>query len=80
MQAQPDPASDTNVVFAGRVSVKTTVVAAAGPLLVTVWVYVMLLPAVTGFGLAELVTLRSACVALATPIVTVAELLFRFVS
>jgi len=40
----------------------------------------MLLPAATGFGLAELVTLRSACVAPATPIVTVAELLFRFVS
>jgi hypothetical protein len=40
----------------------------------------MLFPAVTGFGLAEFVTLRSACVALATPIVTVAELLAVFVS
>ncbi len=40
----------------------------------------MLLPAVTGFGLPEFVTLRSACVALATSTFTVAELLFRFVS
>jgi uncharacterized membrane protein YccF (DUF307 family) len=40
----------------------------------------MLLPAVTGFGLAELVTLRSACVAPATPIVTVAVLSAGFVS
>jgi UDP-3-O-[3-hydroxymyristoyl] glucosamine N-acyltransferase len=40
----------------------------------------MLFPAVTGFGLAEFVTLRSACVVLATPIVTVAELLAVFVS
>jgi hypothetical protein len=40
----------------------------------------MLFPAVTGFGLAEFVTLRSACAALATPIVTVAELLAVFVS
>jgi hypothetical protein len=40
----------------------------------------MLFPAVTGFGLAEFATLRSACVALATPIVTVAELLAVFVS
>src|SRR5580658_4365357 len=34
----------------------------------------MLLPAVTGFGLPELVTLKSACVADATAIFTVAEL------
>ena len=40
----------------------------------------MLLPAVTGLGLAEFVTLRSACVALATAIFSVAELLFGFVS
>ena len=40
----------------------------------------MLLPAATGFGLAEFVTLRSACAAPATPIVTVAELLVWFVS
>jgi hypothetical protein len=40
----------------------------------------MLCPASTGFGLAELVTLRSACVALATAMVTVAELLAVLVS
>src|SRR5580693_4740678 len=40
----------------------------------------MFCPAVTGFGLAELVMLKSAWVALATPIVTVAELLFVLVS
>jgi len=40
----------------------------------------MLLPADTGFGLAVFVTLKSACPAPATPIVTVAELLFLFVS
>ncbi len=40
----------------------------------------MLLPAVTGFGLPELVTLRSACVPLATAMFSVAELLFVFVS
>ena len=39
-----------------------------------------MLPAATGFGLAELVTLRSACVALATPTVTEAELLSRLLS
>jgi hypothetical protein len=37
-------------------------------------------PALTTVGLAEFVTLRSACVAPATPIVTVAELLFRLES
>jgi hypothetical protein len=40
----------------------------------------MLLPAVTGFGLAEFVTLRSAWVVPATAILTVAELSFGFVS
>ena len=40
----------------------------------------MLFPAATGLGLAEFVTLRSAWVALATPIVTVAELSLWFVS
>lgn len=39
-----------------------------------------MLPADTGFGLPEFVTLRSACVPLATPIITVAELLAVFVS
>ena len=40
----------------------------------------MLFPALTGFGLALFVTLKSACVAKATGIVTVAELLLAFVS
>ncbi len=81
MHAQPaGPLSDTNVVFAGSVSVSTTVVAAAGPPFVTVCVYVILLPAVTGFGLAELVTRRSACVAPATAIEDVAELSVVLVS
>jgi hypothetical protein len=39
-----------------------------------------LFPAITGFGLAEFVTLRSACPAPATPMFTVAELLPRLVS
>lgn len=74
LQAHPaGPVSETAVVFAGTGSLKLTVVAAAGPLLVTVCAYVILLPAVTGFGLAELVTLKSACVppATAMPRVTV---------
>jgi len=74
------PVSDTNVVFAGTVSLKVMVLAAAGPALVTVCEYVMFWPAFTGFGLAELVTLRSACPAVATPIFTVAELSLGFVS
>jgi hypothetical protein len=40
----------------------------------------MLFPAVTGFGLAELVMLKSACVGPATAIFTVAELADGFVS
>ena len=40
----------------------------------------MLLPAVTGFGLPELVTLKSACVPDATAMLTVAELSNRLVS
>ena len=39
-----------------------------------------MLPAVTGFGLAELVTLKSACAPDATAIFTAAELSNRFVS
>ena len=39
-----------------------------------------MLPAVTGFGLPELVTLKSACVPDATAIFTVAELSNGFVS
>lgn len=40
----------------------------------------MFCPAFTGFGVAELVTLRSACPAAATPIFTVAVLSVKFVS
>jgi len=54
------PVSETAVVLAGSVSVKTGAFAVAGPALVTLCVYVILLPAVAGFGLPELVTLRSA--------------------
>ena len=75
------PVRDTNVVLAGSISVSTTGAAAeAGPPLATVCVYVMLVPAVTGLGLAEFVTLRSACPAPATAILEVAELSFEFVS
>jgi hypothetical protein len=45
-----------------------------------VWVYVMFWPAATGLGLAELVTLKSACVPEATAMDDVAVLLARFVS
>ena len=40
----------------------------------------MLFPAFTGFGVPESVTLRSACPAVATAILTVAELSLEFVS
>jgi len=74
------PINDTAVVLAGRVSVNTGAAAVAGPPLVTFCVYVMLLPAVTGFGLPEFVTLRSACTPEATAMLTVAELFAGFVS
>ena len=80
-QFQPaGPESDTAVVPAGRVSVRTGALAVAWPVLVTDCVYVMLFPAVTGFGLPTFVTLRSACAAEATGIFTLAELLAAFVS
>jgi hypothetical protein len=73
------PASDTAVVPAGSVSVNVIVFAVAdpavaGPRFVTVCVYVMLPPAVTGFGLPEFAKLKSASVALATAMFTIAEL------
>jgi hypothetical protein len=74
------PAKETAVVFAGSVSVNTGAFAVAGPALVTLCVYVILLPAFTGFGPPEFVTLKSACVPDATAICTVAELLAVFVS
>jgi len=73
------PVSPVAVVPAGAVSV-TVIEAAvfdpavAGPRFFTVCVYVMLLPAVTGFGLAAFAMLRSASVALATAMFTVTEL------
>ena len=80
-QFQPaGPESDTAVVPAGSVSVRTGAAAVACPALLTDWVYVMLFPAVTGFGLPTFVTLRSACVPEATGMFTVAELLATFVS
>src|SRR5579871_1039685 len=76
VQVQPaGPDSDENVVLAGSVSVRTTVVALAGPAFLTVCEKVTVCPALTGFGLPELVTLMSACVPEATPMVTVAVLL-----
>src|SRR3954470_15112117 len=74
------PVSDTAVVPAGSVSLKTGAFAVAWPALVTVCVYVMLFPAVTGFGLEVFVTLKSACVPEETGMVTLAELLGAYVS
>src|SRR5438094_509328 len=51
--------SDTKVVFVGMLSVSTAFGAAAGPTLLTVIVYVRLLPAVTGLGVSVMVTFRS---------------------
>jgi hypothetical protein len=66
--------------LAGTVSVRTMVLAEAGPPFATVCENVRFWPALTGLGAPALVTLRSAWVALATPIVTVAELLAGLVS
>ena len=52
--------SETKAVPAGSVSDHDTELAASGPLLVTVMVYVRLLPAVTGSGVSTLVMARSA--------------------
>jgi hypothetical protein len=69
---------DWKFVFGGVVWVKLTVVADAGPLLVTLWVKVALLPAANEVGDAEFVTIRSACVAVATTSAAVAVLLELF--
>ena len=76
----PGPDSDTNVVLAGSVSVNRTLLAGPGPPLATICEKVMFCPAVTGFGLAALVTLRSAWPAEATPMAMVAVLSLMFVS
>jgi hypothetical protein len=61
VQVQPEGAAiETNVVLAGIVATRVALSPALGPLSVTICVYVMLLPAATGFGDAALVTLRSA--------------------
>src|SRR5438132_1137145 len=74
MHVQPvGPVQETNVVFAGTGSVSTTLCASLGPLLVTVIVYVILFPAVTGSGVSTFVTETSAEVA--TVVVAVAVLL-----
>jgi hypothetical protein len=56
----PGAEIDWNVVFAGRLSVTTTLVATSGPPLVTVIVYVRSVPATTGSGESLLSTDRSA--------------------
>ena len=51
--------AETNIVLAGVGSVSVAVLQLLGPLFVTICVYVILLPAVTGLGLPLLVTARS---------------------
>ncbi len=60
--------------FGGVASVKFTADADAGPLFVTVCVYVMLFPASTVDGAPAVLSARSAWVAVATTSVAVAEL------
>jgi hypothetical protein len=72
--------SDWNVVLVGIASVKLTVVAVDGPLLVMDCVYVMLALGATVEGDAELVTEMSADAGAATSVFTVAVLFARFVS
>src|SRR5580658_5201846 len=89
LQVQPVGAvkAAARVVLYGIVSVKVTVVAgvvvveavmATGPLLMIDWVYVMLLPGVTGFGVPVLVTARSAWPEVATVTEAVAKLFVVF--
>lgn len=56
----PERLIDWYVVFAGIGSLMVALTASCGPLFVTFCVNVMLAPAVTGFGVAEFVTARSA--------------------
>jgi hypothetical protein len=67
--------SDTNVVFAGTASVRTTLCAPVLPTFETVTVYVMFAPAWTGFGLANFVTASPA----AETVTFAVELLFASV-
>jgi len=69
---------DWNVVLGGVTSVMLAPVAAAGPMFLTVCVYVTLLPAETEVGVAVLVATKSACVANATTSEAVAVLFAAF--
>jgi hypothetical protein len=70
---------ETTVVFAGSVSVIVTVPGTlAGPLFVAVMVYLIVLPARTGFGVPVIVTARSACPVVATTTVAIATLFEGF--
>src|SRR5271154_5215743 len=69
---------ETKVVLAGTVSVKVTLLAEFGPLFAKFSRKVMLFPGVTGFGDAELVTLKSYWPAEATVTFTVELLLDGF--
>lgn len=80
VQFHPGAVKVPNVVFAGSVSETIGAAAVFGPAFVTTCVYVMVLPAFTGFGLAELVKIRSACVPVATSVTNVAELLLKLES
>lgn len=75
VQAQPAGTEiEAKVVFVGTASRKLTAEAAAGPLFVTVWMYVMSLPAYTDNGVPAVLSARSACNAeLATGSTKVAE-------
>jgi hypothetical protein len=65
------------VTVEGSVSVTVTVVADAGPLLVTASEYVSGVPSVTGFGVAVFTIAMSALFALATTTVALAEFVVR---
>ena len=74
-QVQPGGTmSSAKVVFAGMVSTAVTVVAVAGPLLVTTAMWVILAPARTGLGESVMVTAISAWLAAATVTFAVALL------
>ena len=72
--------SDWKFVFGGMVSVRVSVLAFAGPLLVTVWANVTFAPAATLLADGVLVMARSACPAVATIVVVVAVLFALLVS
>jgi hypothetical protein len=67
-------ASETKVVLAARVSLRATLEAASGPVLLTAIEYVRFAPAVTGSGESVFVTATSAPVPAIVVVVVVAEL------